>query len=88
MADGVLLHFENGLIKVSRKSGFKAEATFIMLFLLKSFLLLPVDTGNNLLRCFVHLALLTRKKQKTCCPPLRKMAIKERRVRNTRQTDS
>ena len=68
MANGVLLHFENGLIKVSRKSVFKAEATFITLFLLKSFPLLPVHTGDNLLRCFVHLALLTRKKAKNLLP--------------------
>lgn len=77
-------HFENGLIKISRKLIFKAEATFITLILLKSVPLLPVDTGS--IKCFMHLALLTRKKAKTHCPHLKKMATKKRRVRNMRQT--
>ena len=58
---------------------FKAEATFITLILLKSVPLLPVDTGSNLLKCFMHLALLTRKKAKNPLPSPQKDGNKKKK---------
>lgn len=68
MANGVLLHFENGLIKVSRKSVFKAEATYYIIPI-EIFSAFACRHRGQLTEMLRVSGTSYEKKAKTCCPP-------------------
>lgn len=86
MVNGIPVHLENGLIKISRKLNFKLKSFLLYYSYWNLSCFCLVDIGSNLLKYPVYPVLLKRKReQKISCPHLKKMVINEERVGNKKQ---